>query len=300
MNQSDDRTGLGPQSNSDNLFRARIRRHQSWYRHEILKLPYGYGPNPGSTSYYGSMLGADAADAGLNFLTPEIHELAEKRIAQGASGVDPFRLRRNMLSSQPMCFNLFGLMGLDFDLGTCLAKSLWGDHIERVTAVRFEWAPTPKSEYLNDNTSFDAIVEYETEDGLGFVGIETKLADPFSRTKYCKKEYRRWMTSSGPWMSAAYPRCSAEDLNQLWRDHLLAVARLRHDSSKFTHGALTVIYHDDDEVCAESIATYTGLLQDDTTFSSSQLGEIVSLWRPHIPEWSARFEERYLSLFNSD
>ena len=89
-----------------------MRLHQSWYRHEVLAAQYGTGPKRADTTYYGNMLSADAAAAGLNFLTPRIHDLAMKRIAEGLGAEDSFRLLRNMLSSQPMCFNLLGLVAL--------------------------------------------------------------------------------------------------------------------------------------------------------------------------------------------
>ena len=101
------------------------------------------------------------------------------------------RLRRDMLSSQTLCFNLLGMLALDLDLATELVNALWSKHIgelwdiepedthvRRVTGVCFEWAPQPKDEYLNDGTAFDAFIEYEMEDGQkGFIGIETKLTE---------------------------------------------------------------------------------------------------------------------------
>ena len=35
---------LGPQSSGDRPFTAKMRRHQSWYRSQILKVPCGTGP----------------------------------------------------------------------------------------------------------------------------------------------------------------------------------------------------------------------------------------------------------------
>ena len=52
--------------------------------------------------------------------------------------MDSFRLLRNMLSSQPMCFNLLGFVALDHDLGTRLgALPLRGRMLNGWTAVRF-------------------------------------------------------------------------------------------------------------------------------------------------------------------
>ena len=202
----DCKTGIGPQYHGDGPFQRRMRLHQSWYRHEVLAAPYGTGPKRADTTYYGNMLSADGAAAGLNFLTPGMHGLAMKRVAEGLGAEDAFRLLHNMLSSQPMCFNLLGYVALDYDLGTRLARSLWGTHVERVTAVRFEWAPAPRREYLNDGTSFDAIIEYDSADGPGFISIETKLTEPFTPKVYDRREYRHWMGGDGPWRPDAYPR----------------------------------------------------------------------------------------------
>ena len=190
-----DRMGIGPQAASDRKWLTRrMRLHQSWYRHEVLRVPYGNGPKRSSPTYYGNMLDAGAAEQGKNFLTQGIYDLAKERLAAGGGVVEPFRLLHNMLSSQPMCFNLFGELALDLELATVLARALWGDHVRKVTSVRFEWAPSPAAEYLNDKTAFDAVIEYEGSDGkLGFVGIETKLTEPFSEDFYDGDKYRRWL-----------------------------------------------------------------------------------------------------------
>ncbi len=49
---------IGPQSESDAAFTARMRFHQSWYRSNMLRLPWGTGPRPKDTRKLGSMLRA--------------------------------------------------------------------------------------------------------------------------------------------------------------------------------------------------------------------------------------------------
>ena len=290
------RLGIGPQPKSDGPFRRDMRLHQSRYRHQLLNVPYG--PWRANGACYGNMLAEDAAEKGLNFLTPEIFELAKKRIAEKRGGVQRFRLLRNMLSSQPMCFNLFGDLALDHDLGTVLLSALLRTPVERLCAVRFEHAPQPVSEYLNDRTAFDAFVEYESQDGLGFVGIETKLSEPFSPKEYYKPEYLRWMTGDGPWEPDDLKVYKQRKFNQLWRDHLLAWAVLHHKESKYDHGCLAVVHHGEDHACAKTIKEYCGHLRDHgtTTLRSFQLDQIVSTWRDLAPRWATRFTERYLSL----
>ena len=145
------------------------------------------------------MLNDQAASRGLNFLTPDIFQLARQRAAAGTGAVEEFRLMRNMLSSQPMAFNLFGKLALNHDLATELVRALWGAHVKRVTDVRFEWAPQPADEYLDDRTAFDVFIEYEGDGGhAGFIGIEVKLTEPFSQRSYDRPTYRRWMTPTVP------------------------------------------------------------------------------------------------------
>ncbi len=295
--------GIGPQSKSDNDFARRMRRHQSWYRACVLKVPYGTGPWPWSHTPYGNMLTKQSAAAGLSFLTPGIFDLAKRRIAAGTGTVEPFRLMRNMLSSQPMCFNLFGKLSLDHTLATELVRVLWGEHIARVTGVHIEWAPEPAAEYLDDRTAFDAFIEYETQDErAGFIGIETKLSEPFSilpHYRYDKPAYRRWMTPDGPWRADAGDEVAKREHNQLWRDHLLAWSLLRHPASKYAEGGLSVVYHPEDRRCREVIAGYCALLRDAATFSSFDLAQVVSVWKPLAGPWLAKFEQRYLALEQS-
>lgn len=80
---------LGPQYRGDNKLTARLRRHQSWYRANVLYLPCGTGPRSNSTSSYGNMLRKADAERGANFLTPQILEVAKQRIAQNIGTVEP-------------------------------------------------------------------------------------------------------------------------------------------------------------------------------------------------------------------
>ena len=69
-------------------------------------------------------------ERGLNFLTPHIFEVAKRRLAIKKGTIDPFRLFCNMLSSQPMCFNLFGPLVDDLELATHLVQLLLPGEIQ--------------------------------------------------------------------------------------------------------------------------------------------------------------------------
>lgn len=294
---------VGPQYAGDPPFRARMRLAQSRYRAQVLGVPCGTGPNPHDTRALGNMLRPEDGDRGLNFLTPEIHAIARRRAHENGRNVKPFRLFNNLLSSQPMCFNLFGPLVDDLELATRLFQVLLPDQVQRVTRVQIEEAPEPVSEYLADNTSFDAFVEYRrTGGGHGFVGIETKLTEPFSARAYDRPEYRRWMASPrAPWRPDANGSVADVAHNQLWRDHLLAIALRDHPNSRFTDGQLLLVHHPDDDECSRAAAGYRALLQPgDRTFRDIHLDDLVHLWARVLVggaerAWLDGFRRRYLS-----
>src|SRR4051794_24412522 len=99
---SNDFQSYGMPHRGDNPFTARMRFHQSWYRERILQVPFD--PQRG----YGNYLSAEDGKRGKNFLSPQIFTVATQRIDAKVGAVASGRLLQNMLSSQPMCFNLFG------------------------------------------------------------------------------------------------------------------------------------------------------------------------------------------------
>lgn len=299
-----DALDFGPQYKGDNAFAARMRLHQSWYRAQVLGVPCGAGPNKGSTRQFGNMLRREDGAIGRNFLTSAIFEVARRRVAEGKGTVEPFRLLHNMLSSQPMCFNLFGPLVDDLDLATTLWQALLPGEVKRVTRVLIEYTPEPAAEYLNDRTAFDAYVEYlDTADRPAFTGIEVKLSEPFSQKRYDGPAYRRWMEGlDSPWRPEAWDRVAEMSHNQLWRDHLLAVAMLDQQESRFDHGRLMLVRHPDDSHCLSVVQEYQGLLKDDDdTFIDMPLDRLVKIWgdlsfADDLREWLAQFRLRYLSL----
>jgi hypothetical protein len=102
-----------------------MRFHQSWYRKYVLNLPPGQNP-AARGELYGNMLRAEDGDRGFNFLSEAIYQRAIERLKQGRGAVEPYRLLNNMLSSQPMCFNLFAPLKETLELATKLIVALPG------------------------------------------------------------------------------------------------------------------------------------------------------------------------------
>lgn len=292
-------------SPGDDDFTKRMRFHQSWYRVHVLRLPPGPNPAAGG-ALYGNMLREEDGRAGWNFLNAQVHASVEARLRQDPRGLEAGRLRNNLLSSQPMCFNLFAPLAGDHALATRLMRALPGlpEDLE-VTGIRFEYAPDKES-HLKDNTAFDVWVEYVLPSGArGFVGIETKLTEPFSRARYeFSERYLRWKRHSDWWWREGAEASFADQrFNQLWRNHLLAFAMLHQDDSRYTHGYCALVHHEGDSGCDQAVQAYRQLLRPEAahTLLVWRLGDLMERWtsqdlaRAHR-EWINAFRLRYLDL----
>jgi hypothetical protein len=116
---------------------------------------------------------------------------------------------------------------------TDLLRTWVGDHVSRVTGIHIEWAPTPASSSLDDNTSFDAYITYDTSKGTrGALGIETKFTEgPYSWGATEKQRmfdessaYVRLTRSSKLYSADALDKLRTPKLKQLWRNQLLGEA----------------------------------------------------------------------------
>jgi hypothetical protein len=248
------------------------------------------------------MLSPSAGAAGINFLSPQAFELAKARAASGG-GVEPYRLLHNMLSSQPMCFNLFAPLQTNPELAAEVCRALIGCTVDRVLDVRFEWAPSPVVNHLNDKTSFDCFIEYQALGGqLGFIAVETKLTEPFSPKRLDDRGYRRWMTPDSPWGDPRCTQVTKPSHNQLWRNHLLAWSLLQEPHLGYRAGHVVVVHHPLDGKCSGIVAGYRSLLRDpsmvhdlplDVLLASCERAEASARWVQH-------FRVRYLDLERSE
>lgn len=216
-----------PTTESDRL-RA-YRALQSRYRDEVLCVSPGlHGVRPGSGLLVGSELPEDAAREGLNFLHSEIATYAWERaevLKRRGATLGFGRLERSMLSSMPLCFNLFGHLRLHRRIAALVLSEVLGIEIDEVTSIEVEVAPRPKEKYLDDGTAFDAFVEYRRGDDRGFLAIETKYTEPFGTQRPDKRPaYRRYTSSDYGFPDGAFEKLSRSPANQLWRNTMLALA----------------------------------------------------------------------------
>src|SRR5262249_10626839 len=146
---------------SDSRRTARYRLLQSWYREQVLNAEYGEYRVNGGTRPLGSLLSLpDVVDRpGLNFLSTTAAAYAPQRarIVQASGGtVDKARLARNMLSSMPMTFSIFGELRAREDRGLDVVRAFLDPHAVAVDHMECLWRPA--IDVLGDRSGFDAAV----------------------------------------------------------------------------------------------------------------------------------------------
>ena len=101
-----------------------------------------------------------------NYLTDRVkqvvrHEVMDKSKSQGKLFSRP-RIFNDLLSSQPLCFNLFGEMRHDLSLATAVFNDITSGRVRTVTSVEFEESPgRGDSRYTGDNSAFDVFVTFK-------------------------------------------------------------------------------------------------------------------------------------------
>lgn len=240
----------------DDRRQALYRRLQSWYRQKRLDAPHGWTKPRAATAKrpaaaarpVGSRLDATwAADHPTgNFLQgcdqastilAYVDDRAPRVIATGGA-LDPVRLRRNLLSSMPLCFNLMvplrghpaialEVLRLGFGIDADELATIHG-----IEGIECEWSPLGGTG-LGGGTAFDAVIAYRTKGRTCLLGIEAKYTEKFSATRYGEPDnpaqterrevYTRW-TRAGWFLEGAEDRLHSSVTNQLWRNVMLGAS----------------------------------------------------------------------------
>ncbi|HET7690494.1 MAG TPA: hypothetical protein VFK41_08955 [Nocardioidaceae bacterium] len=275
-----------------NPLQAGLRLQQSWWRQECRGIADAGRlyppPKKGKKPRARNPLVASILPEGLdgfepNLMWPEVVDALEesKRDLNSAAGIlYEDRLRRNLLSSQPLCFNLFGYLSrVEPNALVRWVQSMAPDATS-VVRIRLEYAPTVAElgELPLGGSAFDAFVEYEIPgERLGFIGIETKYHEDLAkalmlpsegspgREKYVKETARR------PWKDGAALRLLEHRRNlQFWYNQLLAQRTFellkRPDGSRlYAEYAEVVVASDFDSSATRVVSTVVDSLPRATT-----------------------------------
>lgn len=288
----------------DRHWQRRLRLRQALWREE-QRLPIGRHGAGDSARPLGSRIAMPDAEQTLaNYLTRTIQNVVQEELAAARSGVDGKlisepRIFEDLLSSQPLCFNLFGELRADLGLATRWARHLWPARVKEVTRVAFEHSPGRRDErYLGNRTAFDVYLEHTTPGGgQGFIGIEVKyhesLGVPAADTRARIGEVAR---ASGCFAEHDLATLGAPPLQQVWFDHLLALSMLQADGEMWCGNGLFVFMHPvANEECYRVVAEYERHLQDCRSFQRMTLEEAAAALRVTSgAQWVEAFHRRYL------
>lgn len=180
----------GEEYKGDSRFVADCRKLQSIYRVEIGEEIRPYTDRYGNVHYYGNYISngeIPKENCWKNFLTEDAFKYAQMRTKpenkKTYETIEKDRLFNNLLSSQPMAFNLFcplrQMLDESREIATKVIKAVLPDYpIHKVTKVELEFIPKNYLELTGDKSAMDAIIGFEDEQGKGgFIALETKYSE---------------------------------------------------------------------------------------------------------------------------
>ena len=248
-------------SDAGRLKRARI--HQGWWRAFVLKQEQGVRPNnkkekicntvPVQDGYLGNFISSEIGELSLKIA--EEHNYTGNESA-GIIQID--RLKNNLLSSQPLCFNFFGMLSLDLDFGLKVIKQFF-PKVSFVREVKFEYAPTPKKEFTSDNSAYDVAVEVEIGEQIGLIGIECKYTESFSPKEYSTERYKELYNASSNFVGS-YEDLSCSKFNQLFRNQLIAESLIQSGRYNFVKTCLFCAA--DDNLAKDTAHKFSEMLRE--------------------------------------
>ena len=278
------------------VFQRKARILQSMWREER-----GYPLGERGGKRYGARLAMPWARESLaNYMTEVAKDAVRREVldpvrSKGKLYGKP-RIFDNLLSSQPLCFNLFAELQTDLKAATAFVKTMGIAPAAEVSAIAFEHSPGRGDDaYTGDRSAFDVFVEYTTKSGKsGFLGIEVKYHENLiGKAAMLRGRYEEVAQASGAFKPESLPDLRIQPLQQIWRDHLLACSVLQHGD--YDEGAFVFLYPRDNQHCADAAKRYQDCLLGDDTFLVWTLEDAWKAARASLGEdWGKTFYDRYL------
>ncbi len=235
-----------------------------------------------------------------NYLTDTIREVVRKEVmdrqkSRGKLFARP-RIFNDLLSSQPLCFNLFGELQQDLTLATAVFETLTFGRVGEVSGIEFEYSPgRGDARYTGDNSAFDVYVTFRTAQGVrGFIGIEVKYHENLQgKAAQHRPRYEDVAKVMSCFKRNKLVQLKAQPLQQIWRNHLLA-GSLRH-ADNFDDGFFVFLYPKDNQYCANAVRDYRDCLSNFDTFTDWTLEYVsMAIKRRTQAKWIDSFIDRYL------
>lgn len=190
------------------------------------------------------------------------------------------RLWADLLSSMPLCFNMFGSLVWNQAAAQWMVQRCWPDLPAGHVRVRFEHSPGRcDPEFLGNKTAFDVAFEVEAPGGVFVLGVEVKYHEHAAREAPPKPAALRRYIEVAERSNVFEPGWQAQvigiELQQLWLDHLLVLSMIQHSSGRWSGGKFVLVYPAENPSFHSAAARYRQVLRDTTTFDSRTLENMV-------------------------
>lgn len=284
---------------TDQRLTARLRLQQSWYRSEVLGVEPGLG-GQGNRRLVGNMLSYEAveSDPALNFFRdPIIAGYVERRVGEHRRGgrglISDDRLRRNLLSSQPMAFTLAAVLNGADDRAAILS-AVSGLPIAAVEWVEAEWGPD-KAEHLGDNTAADLAFGATLTSGASLVVVvETKYSEPLDQGLAQRPERYDTAIAESAWCGAGFRDVmNTRGHNQICRDLLLGASL--ESAGTFDRALAIVVTMAEDKPTIDSIGRVRAVMSRPDRLRHLSWQQVIDvLGGSSLAAFAEVFEERYV------
>lgn len=285
-------------------FRRRARLHQARWR-QGRGLPVGSEPYGGGlrSRPVGSRIERSAAiETGANFVTRTALAAVQHRLSYSEENqmLREDRLWCDLLSSMPLCFNVFGPVAGDLTAADRAVHAWWPDTPGRVSSVRFEWSPGRLDpHYLGNRSAFDVAFLLALPDGRrGVIGVETKYHEhpkapdhPAAGDRLVR--YLEVSERSGVFTVDPQQQLVGADLEQLWLDHLLTLSMLQHPDGEWGWVRFVVVHPTHNPGFTDAVARYWQTIEGDT-FGVTTLEDLLDNEEALGPPERISLRERYL------
>lgn len=262
--------GYIPKSDKNDLHKIRSRMLQGIYRNQKNEFSY--------CNY------VDNNDCLINFMRNErlnneaMEEYAE--IKNRGRLTDEKRLCQNLLSSQPLAFNIF--LPLKWD-NYKLANEVFNElfpflKIQRITSIKMEYVPGDDNGENNrlistDKSCFDIFIEFETvENKKSCIGIEAKYTESFSNTDFNKAtgdKKQRYINAISVFDQQFDTQYTKKYLNstynQLFRNQLI-VEEVKQKTD-YQNCIQIVLFSSEDTKCINAIKGFKEMIKHENSFS---------------------------------
>ena len=290
----------------DSDFAAYARLLQSKWRE---KKGYPIGKSQNGTTYGNYVEEEYAKNNGCNFLTQKIWEIAKTEMANAKAEnalYSPYRFICNLLTSQTLCFNLFGEFHEKEDVLLKVFNEIKPGLMDKITNIKYEYSPGRGKEiYLGDNTAFDVFIEYEKNNEKCFLAIETKYVENLQEETSAQAEknfdrhpqYKEITESCGLFNDGIVNEIKKPPFSQIWRDHLLSISLKTGEGKLYNKGYFVFLYPENNSNCSSAIKEYMNFLKNpETHIFELHLEELIKTIQKNVnEEWAKELFERYVN-----